>query len=227
MKPSAAFFLVLVTCSAGFAAETTQTTNETSRRLGQIVTRQVGTNSTAAAAAAKKAREEKHAKLVGAAATSFTPSKTIGDFKDLSHLKGKVVMLDFFAHWCGPCIASLPSVRSLSDDLKSKGLEVVGVTRFYGYYKTENRSKRDMSPDTELEWMKEFVQEKKINWPVAFVDRAVFESYACSAIPHVVLVDREGKIRKIKVGYVPSEADAFRAEIEKLLDETAKTRPSS
>lgn len=195
-----------------------QTTNDAARRIGQLIARQAaGTNS--AAIEAKKAREEKQQKLLGTPARSFQPARSIGDFKKVDQLKGKVVMLDFFAHWCGPCIASLPTVRSLSDELKAKGLEVIGVTRFYGYYKTENRANKDMPPDTELARMKTFIQEKNINWPVAFVDKTVFESYACSAIPHVVLIDRTGKIRQIKVGYSPKEAAAFRAEIEKLLGE--------
>ncbi len=65
--------------------------------------------------------------------------------------------------------------------------------------------------------MKGFVNEKQINWPVSFVDKDVFEAYGCSAIPHVVVIDKTGKIRKIKVGYSPKEAEEFRQEIEKLL----------
>jgi thiol-disulfide isomerase/thioredoxin len=128
-------------------------------------------------------------------------------------------MLDFFAHWCGPCVASFPSVREMYDELKGKGLEVVGVTKYYGFYKTEGRAKRDMAPETELQRMKEFVVEKKMNWPVAFVDKAAWDAYQCRAIPHAVLIDRSGKIRKVKVGFSAAEFPEFRAEVEKLLNE--------
>jgi hypothetical protein len=94
---------------------------------------------------------------------------------------------------------------------------VIGVTRFYGYYAKENRTKRDMPVEQELERMKGFLTDKKINWPVAFVGKEVFEAYGCSAIPHVVVIDKAGRIRKIKVGYSPKEAEAFRKEVEGLL----------
>src|SRR5262249_26846875 len=128
-----------------------------------------GTNS--AAAAAREAREAKKGKLIGTQGENFQPIRALWGFKRTADLKRKVVILDFFAHWCGPCIASLPSMRSLSDDLKAKGLQVIGVTRFYGYYKTENRTNRDLPAGTEFERMKDFVKEKEINWPAAFVDK--------------------------------------------------------
>ncbi len=176
------------------------------------------TNAAAAAAEARKARDAKLAELTGTDATDFKPRNVLGEFKGLEDLKGKVVMLDFFAHWCGPCKAALPTVRALYDELKPKGLQVVGVTKFYGYYSKENSAKRDMTPEKEFDRMKEFLVEKNINWPVAFVDKDVFEAYSCSAIPHVVVIDKTGKIRKIKVGYYPNEAGEFRKEIKKLLE---------
>ena len=105
------------------------------------------------------------------------------------------------------------------DELKPRGLEVVGMTRYQGYYKTENRTKRDMAPETELEKMREFVTEKKMNWPVAFVDKTTWDAYQCTAIPHVVLLDRTGKIHKVKVGFSAETFSKFRAEVEKLVKE--------
>jgi peroxiredoxin len=205
----------LLVFSAATLAQTTAPTNRL--QLPTLKPLSAGTNP--AVAQARKARADQQQKLIGTQAPDFKPAQSIGAFKSLKDLKGKVVMLDFFAHWCGPCIASLPSVRGLSDDFKAKGLEVIGVTRFYGYYQAENRAQKDMPPETELARMKNFVQEKNLNWPVAFVDKPVFEAYACSAIPHVVVIDRQGKIRKIKVGYSPKEAESFRHEIEQLLAE--------
>ena len=108
---------------------------------------------------------------------------------------------------------ALPSVRAMYDELKGKGLEVVGVTRYYGYYGTE----KGLTPEQEYERMKQFIVDQKINWPIAFTDAAAFKDYAVSGIPHVVVIDRAGKVHKIKVGYNKAGEEAFHKEIEKLL----------
>lgn len=179
------------------------------------------TNSSTAerVAAARAERDARLAKLNGTAAPAIKAARTLGDFQGLPSLQGKVVLLDFFAHWCGPCIASLPSLRELHDELKSKGFEVVGVTRFYGYYKTENRAARDMTPEKEFDHMKEFTREQKMSWPVVFTDKQPFEDYLVTGIPHVVLIDRAGKIRKVKVGFSKDAAAAFHEEVRKLVAE--------
>ncbi len=157
--------------------------------------------------------------MKGNVAPALTIEKSYGEFKGLESLKGKVVMLDFFAHWCGPCIASFPDMKKLYEDLKPKGFEIVQITTYYGYYKRENTAKRDMPRDVEYGKMGEFIAEHQLPWPVAYGERTNFEAYGITGIPHVTLLDRKGVVREIKIGYSPESFAKFRKEVEALIEE--------
>lgn len=151
--------------------------------------------------------------LPGSPAPALTFERSYGEFKGLDSLKGKVVIVDFFAHWCGPCIASFPDMKKLYADYKDKGLEVVGFTTYYKYYKQE----RDLSPDVEFGKMGEFIKEHELPWPVVYGERTNFEAYGVTGIPHVTVIGKDGSVKKIKVGYSPDSFKEFREYIEKLL----------
>lgn len=155
--------------------------------------------------------------MVGMAPVAIESARGYGDYSSLAALKGKVVMVDFFAHWCPPCKAAFPDMRKMYDDLKGKGFEIVGVTRMYGYYNAE----KNLSPDDEFSRMKGFMDEFKINWPVIYDNNNSFTNYGVSGIPTAVLIDRKGIVHEFHVGYSPDSFKAFRAEVEKLLAEKA------
>lgn len=155
--------------------------------------------------------------MIGVMSPPMPVERSHGEFKDLESLKGKVVILDFFAHWCGPCIRSFPDMKEMYNANKSKGLEIIGVTTYYGYYRRENVEKRDMPKDTEFAKMADFMKEHKIDWPVIYTDRSSYAPFGVTGIPHVVLIDRDGKVVKVKVGYSPESFKEFRATVEKLL----------
>lgn len=151
--------------------------------------------------------------LVGAPAKPFTVGKTIGDFKSIESLKGKVVLVDFFAHWCGPCIAAFPDMIKMYNDLHDKGLEIVGVTRYYGYYGSE----RNLAPEVEFAKVIEFKDQHKLPWPVAYVEPTDFTAYGITGIPTIAVIDRQGNVHSLKIGYSADSFAKFRKEVEALL----------
>ncbi len=156
---------------------------------------------------------------LGAPAPDLTSLKTFGDYKNISGLKGKVIILDFFAHWCGPCKASFPDEAKMYADLKDKGLEIIGITQYYGFYDADNRQARDMSKDVEASHMADFVKQYNMSWPVVIGDNTNFKEFGATAIPHVTIIDKKGVVRDMEVGYDPEQFPAFRARIEAMLKE--------
>lgn len=99
----------------------------------------------------------------------------------LSSLKGKVVLIDFWASWCGPCRKELPNVKKVYDKYKNKGFEIYGV-----------------SLDKERDAWLQAIAEEKLTWPqvsdLKFWQSEAVQIYAIQAIPFTVLLDKEGNI---------------------------------
>jgi thiol-disulfide isomerase/thioredoxin len=138
-------------------------------------------------------------------------------------LKGKVVLLDFWAVWCGPCIATFPHLREWQETYADKGLVIVGLTRYYGYEWNEEagratRSKEKVTPEAEQEMLTKFAEEHDLKHRFAIQKGSeLSDYYAVSGIPHVVLIDQEGKVRMVKVGSGPQNAKAISELLAELL----------
>jgi thiol-disulfide isomerase/thioredoxin len=137
------------------------------------------------------------AQLVGNTAPEldFTWSSGGETLRSLADLRGKVVVLDFWATWCGPCISSFPQVRDLAAHYAGYPVEIVGVTSLQGATYFEAGKKEAATPADEHADMRPFMEEKDITWTVAFTEQEVFNpEYGVRGIPHVVIIDPDGKI---------------------------------
>lgn len=101
-----------------------------------------------------------------------------GDSLTLSSLKGKVVMIDFWASWCGPCRRAVPGLRTIYDKYKSKGFEIYGI-----------------SLDTDKTDWNVAVRQDKVTWPqVIDVSGKIAGDWNVNYIPNVFLLNKEGKV---------------------------------
>ena len=137
-------------------------------------------------------------------------------------MKGHVTLLEFTAHWCGPCRESYPGINRLRTRFEPQGFRVVLATELYGYFSTE----RPLDAAAEIERDKNYFSEHGMSVPVAIGDKITADkpnlnskAYKVGGIPQIHLIDKQGRIRLIMVGYDDANEKALAAFIAKLLAE--------
>lgn len=147
--------------------------------------------------------------LNGNLAPAIPMTENYGGYTSLADLKGKIVVLDFMAHWCGPCIAAFPDIIAMHNELKSKGVQVISVTRYYGYYGQE----RNITKEAEFGKMAEFKKAHGLDWPIVFTENDAFTNYGIRGIPTMVVIGRDGNVLNSHVGYSKESFAKFVAEL--------------
>ena len=141
--------------------------------------------------------------LEGSAAPDFALKSSTGKNLRLSEYRGDVVMINFWATWCGPCRQEMPLLDELYQRYERVGFNLLGVN-------IDDDSRRAM----------QMIDELGVKFPVLFdVRKEVSKLYEVEAMPVTVLVDREGNVRYVHHGYKPGYEDKYLDQIRSLLRE--------
>jgi cytochrome c biogenesis protein CcmG, thiol:disulfide interchange protein DsbE len=145
----------------------------------------------------------------GAAAPSFIAPKLDGGTGGLADHKGQVLLVDFWATWCPPCVASMPTLQRLHSDYKGRGFAVLGV---------------NIEPGEEAK-VRAFVRDRGFEFPVVVDDRGeISRAYGVFSYPTTFLVGRDGIVRAVFRGV--ADERKLREEIEPLLSPAPGKEPS-
>src|SRR5262249_53429137 len=126
-----------------------------------------------------------------------------------------VVLMDFWAPWCGPCRITLPNFARWQTEYKSKGLVILGVTKYYG-----RGDGRALTPGEELVYLRDFRKRNGLAYGFVVADSNVNEfNYGVFSIPTSFLIDKRGVVRYISIGANEEEVAVLGEMIKKLLDE--------
>lgn len=119
--------------------------------------------------------------LIGKTVPDFSATDLDGNPISLEQYRGKVVLLDFWAVWCGPCIAEMPNVKAVYNSYKAEGFDIIGI-----------------SLDTDEDRLRDYLKENDIPWRQVFSgkgwDSPVSRQYSIRAIPAPWLIDKDGTL---------------------------------
>lgn len=136
-------------------------------------------------------------------APDFTLPDNSGKNLRLGDLRGNVVMLNFWASWCGPCRQEMPLLDAMSQRYSAAGFTLLGV---------------DVEEDNTD--AKKIVKDLNISYPILFdTDNKVSKLYSVATMPTTVMIDKKGQIRYVNNGYKAGDENKYREQIRELLKE--------
>jgi peroxiredoxin len=134
-------------------------------------------------------------------APDFTLRTMAGPNMRLAEQRGRVVMINFWATWCGPCRQEMPQLSKLYDKYRGSGFVLMGV-----------------NVDDDVRNAAEVATKLAVSFPVLLdTDKSVSKLYDLATMPSTVLVDRDGKVRHVHRGYLAGYEDTYEKQVRELL----------
>ncbi len=139
----------------------------------------------------------------GAAAPEFTLKSLKGPNLSLKEYRGQVVMINFWATWCGPCRQEMPALNTLYEKYRRAGFVLFGI-----------------NVDAESVNAVQMADKLRVAYPILFdTDKKASVLYQINAMPMTIIIDRDGKVRYVKKGYHAGYEENYQTQIRGLLKE--------
>lgn len=143
------------------------------------------------------------AETLSGPAPDFTLASNTGKNIRLSELRGQVVLINFWASWCGPCRQELPELDKLYQRYQAAGFTILGVN-----------AESDMSDADRL------LKKIPVSFPILYdTEKSVSKMLKADAMPTTVIVDRNGQLRYKHLSYKPGYEEMYREQIKELIRE--------
>ncbi len=142
---------------------------------------------------------------VGSFVLDFTATNLDGSRFDARSLEGKVVLVDFWAVWCAPCIAAFPKLNNLQADFATQGLQVLGIAVYSG-------SHEDVS---------QFMSDHDVDYTIVVGDEDLVEKFGVIGFPTYYLLSADGRIEKQFVGELTGLYKEVREDIRRLTEQSS------
>ena len=120
---------------------------------------------------------------------------------DLAALRGRVVLVDFWASWCAPCLKSLPLYQTLREEWPRADFEILAV-----------------NVDEDVADAHDFLSRVQVEFPIVHDDGRLASAWAPPAMPSAYLIDRDGRIHSRHLGFRPGDIDGLRNEVRNLIE---------
>lgn len=120
---------------------------------------------------------------------------------DLAALRGRVVLVDFWASWCAPCLKSLPLYARLRDEFPREDFEIIAI-----------------SVDEDAADAQAFLKRVDVQFPIVHDDGSRASAWSPPGMPSSFLIDRQGLIKSRHIGFKPGDIDALRDEVRTLIE---------